>query len=331
MQRSISMMVALLRQDRMVRLQTTPLAAARGLSSAFFWPSRTAPPLPHAAAPPRRALCADAGGSGARGMEHVLEGKSDYIQVKRDEGVGVVELHRPSAMNALNAEMRRALVTVLQELDADPAVRAIVLTGGERAFAAGADIAEMAGRTFHAARYRHDAGRWIEDVTRVRTPLIAAVNGFALGGGCELALAADIVIAAEDAVFGQPEVQIGSIPGWGGTQRLVRAVGKAKAMEMILTGRQMTAEEAESAGLVSRVAKKGGALQEAKAVAQVIARHSAPIVQAAKECVNVAAETSLSEGIRFERRAFQSMFSLDDHDEGIRAFLDKRSPSWSHE
>jgi enoyl-CoA hydratase len=327
-------MMALLRQAGVLRQRATP-ATARGLSSALRAP--TAPPtLPRPAAPPaRRALCAEAGSG--RGIEHVLDGdgsqlrKSDFIHVKRDEAVAVVELHRPSAMNALNSEMRRALVAVLQALDADPAVRAIVLTGGERAFAAGADIGEMAGRTFHAARYRHDAGRWIEDVTRVRTPLIAAVNGFALGGGCELALAADIVIAAEDAVFGQPEVQIGSIPGWGGTQRLVRAVGKAKAMEMILTGRQMTAEEAESAGLVSRVAKKGGALQEAKAVAQVIARHSAPIVQAAKECVNVAAETSLSEGIRFERRAFQSMFALDDHDEGIRAFLDKRSPTWSHE
>lgn len=270
------------------------------------------------------------GFSSSVGDETLTGGDFEYIGVERDDAIAVVELRRHKALNALSRAMAREVAHAMRDLDDDPNVRAIVITGGDRAFAAGADITELGGRSYHNARFRGDDGAWIDEISKVRTPVIAAVSGFALGGGCELAMAADIIIASEDAVFGQPEVQIGCIPGWGGTQRLIRAVGKAKAMEMILTGRQMTADEAERAGLVSRVARKGEALNEARAVASVIARHSFPVVVAAKECVNVADEVSLSEGLRFERRAFQAAFALDDHNEGVKAFVDKRTPHWSN-
>jgi enoyl-CoA hydratase len=226
--------------------------------------------------------------------------------------------------------MTRDIVSALRAADADPTVRCIVLSGYDRAFAAGNDLSESAGRSFASARFRTDAHAWIDAVAAIRTPIVAAVSGLAIGAGCELAMAADIVIASEDAVFGQPDVQLGTVPGGGGTQRLVRAVGKAKAMEMVLTGRQMSAEEAESAGLVSRVARKGLVVEEARAVAAIISSHSAPAVLAAKECVNVAAEVSLAEGLRFERRAHQASHALDDHDEGVRAWMDKRDPKWHH-
>lgn len=258
----------------------------------------------------------------SRQFEHILTSNEDKI--------AVVEIHRPRLLNALNEDAKSEIVEAVTGFDADPSVHVIILTGSKRVFAAGTDVEQMVSRSFHSARFKRDEGAWIDHVAGTRKPIIAAVSGFALGGGCELAMAADIVIAAEDATFGQPEVQLGTLPSSGGTQRLVRAVGKAKAMEMVLTGRKMNASEAESAGLVTRVAKKGEALQEARDVAEVIARHSTPVVSAAKECVNVAHETSLSQGLLFERRAFQATYSLDDQKEGMKAFLDKRKPHFSN-
>ena len=254
----------------------------------------------------------------------------ENILVSHEDRVAVVELHRPKSLNALNESMISEIMDAMEGFDKDPSVHAIILTGNERVFAAGADIKEMADRSFVSARFKRDSGSWMDRFSAVQTPIVAAVSGFALGGGCELAMAADVIIAAEDATFGQPEIKLGIIPGFGGTQRLLRACGKAKAMEMILTGRHMSAEEAESAGLVSRVAKKGKALDEAKDVAAVIAKHSLPVLRAAKECVNAAAEMPLSQGILFERRIFQSTFALDDQKEGMKAFIDKRPPSFSN-
>ncbi|PXF40951.1 putative enoyl-CoA hydratase echA8 [Gracilariopsis chorda] len=254
----------------------------------------------------------------------------ENILASNDERIGVIAIHRPRQMNALNEETISEIVEAAEGFENDPTVNVIIVTGSERVFAAGNDIEEMASHSFHAARFRRDIGSWTDRISAIKKPIIAAVSGFALGGGCELAMAADIVIAGEDAQFGQPEVQIGTLPSAGGTQRLVRAVGKAKAMELVLTGRKMNAEEAESVGLVTRVARKGEALKEAKDVAAVIARHSLPIVAAAKECVNVAFESTLSQGLRFEKRAFQSTFALDDQKEGMKAFIDQRKPSFKN-
>lgn len=254
----------------------------------------------------------------------------EHILASSDERVAVVEIHRPRDLNALNEHTLSELVEAVDGFDVDPAVNVIILTGSERVFAAGNDIGEMVTRNYRSVRFRRDTADWVDRIAATKKPIIAAVSGFALGGGCELALAADIVIAAEDAVFGQPEVQIGTLPSSGGTQRLVRAVGKAKAMELILTGRQMSAEEAERAGLVTRVAGKGLALKEAKDVAAIIAGHSVPIVSAAKECVNIAFETTLAQGLLFERRASQSTFVLDDQKEGMKAFIDQRKPHFSN-
>lgn len=254
----------------------------------------------------------------------------DFIQTKNDDKIGVVEIHRPRELNVLNEQALLEVAEAVESFDKDPSVNVIILTGSERVFVAGTDIADLASRSFHNIRYRRDMFSAVDRVAAIRKPIIAAVNGFALGTGCELALAADIVIASEDATFGQPEVQIGSVPTAGGTQRLVRAVGKAKAMEMVLTGRHMTADEAESSGLVTRVTKKGEALKEAKDVAEIIVKHSVPVTIAAKECVNVGFETTLSEGLRFERRAFQSTFALEDCKEGMKAFIDGRKPHFNN-
>lgn len=254
----------------------------------------------------------------------------DNIKASSDDRIAIVEIHRPRELNRLNEQTLQEIAEAVEGFDEDPSVNVIILTGTERVFAAGNDITEFASQSFHSMRYRRDSATAIDRVAAVKKPLVAAVNGFALGGGCELAMAADIVIASEDAMFGQPEVQIAIVPNAGGTQRLVRAVGKAKAMEMVLTGRQMSAEEAESTGLVTRMTKKGKALKEAKDVAEVIAKHSRPVVVAAKECVNVGYETSLAEGLRFESRAFQSMFALDDCKEGMKAFIDGRKPSYTN-
>lgn len=254
----------------------------------------------------------------------------DHILTSSEDKIAVVEIHRPRDLNMLNQGALSEIVEAVEGFDADSSVSVIILTGSKRVFAAGNDIEQMASRSYYSSRFKRDHGSWVDRIAASKKPLIAAVSGFALGGGCELAMAADIVIAAEDATFGQPEVQIGTIPSSGGTQRLVRAVGKAKAMEMVLTGRHMNAEEAESAGLVTRVARKGEALTEAKSVAAVIAGHSTPIVKAAKECINIAFDTTLSQGLIFERRAFQSTYALDDQKEGMKAFIDKRKPSYNN-
>jgi enoyl-CoA hydratase len=250
------------------------------------------------------------------------------ILVERRGKVGIVTLNRPKALNALNAALIGELGRALDEFEADPAVAAIVLTGSDKAFAAGADIKEMVDKTYMQA-YGEDfiTSGW-ERVAQCRKPVIAAVAGFALGGGCEVAMMCDIVIAAENARFGQPEINLGTMPGAGGTQRLPRFVGKAKAMDLCLTGRMMDAAEAERAGLVSRIVPADKLLPEAIAVAERIAELSVPIAMMVKESVNRAFETTLAEGVRFERRLFHSTFATEDQKEGMAAFIDKRKPAF---
>ena len=242
--------------------------------------------------------------------------------------VGLITLNRPKALNALNAELIGELNQALDGYEADGDVRAIVITGSERAFAAGADVNEMSDKSFIDVVRDDFIAPW-ERVTRCRKPVISAVAGYALGGGCELAMMCDTIIAAETAKFGQPEITLGTIPGSGGTQRLTRAVGKAKAMEMILTGRMMDAAEAERAGLVSRVVPAADVVDEAIKVAERIADMSMPTVAMAKEAVNRAFELGLAEGVRFERRLFQSTFATDDRKEGMSAFTEKRQASFT--
>jgi enoyl-CoA hydratase len=252
------------------------------------------------------------------------------IVVETRERVGLVRLNRPQRMNALNDELAKELGEALQRFDADDGISAIVLTGNEKAFAAGADIGAMAEWDYQ--RVLHDnyiTTDW--DLIRgIRKPVIAAVAGYALGGGCELAMACDIIIAADTAKFGQPEISIGTMPGMGGTQRLPRAVGKAKAMDWCLTGRMIDAAEAERSGLVARVVPAADVLTEALAVAAKIATHSLPVVLKVKEAINRAYESSLAEGLLFERREFHSTFALDDQKEGMRAFVEKRKPVFRH-
>lgn len=256
---------------------------------------------------------------------------TDYenILVERRDRVGIITLNRPKALNALNHGLMTELVDAASAFDLDPGIGAIVLTGSERSFAAGADIKEMADTTFQDAYIDNLFSGW-DRFTLVRTPIIAAVAGYALGGGCELAMMCDFILAADTAKFGQPEINLGVIPGMGGTQRLARAIGKAKAMELILTGRMMGAVEAESAGLVARVVPASELLENAIATAMIIAGKSLPVAYAAKESVNVAFESSLAEGLRFERRTSQSTFALADQTEGMAAFVDKREPRFSH-
>jgi len=249
---------------------------------------------------------------------------------RRPSAVAVLTLNRPKALNALSDELMRQLVERLQEVDADDSVCAAVVTGTGKAFAAGADIKEMNSRAgYPEVRNCNMLAHW-SGVSSIRKPVIAAVNGFALGGGCELAMSCDIIIASTDAKFGQPEIKLGTIPGVGGTQRLIRAVGKSKAMEWILTGDMISAEEAEKAGLVARVVPAGAALDEAVKVAEKIAAFSTPVVQLAKECVNAAEETTLSEGLRFERNLFHATWGLEDRREGFQAFIEKRQPAFKH-
>ena len=244
--------------------------------------------------------------------------------------VGLITLNRPKALNALNDALMDDLGHALLAFDADEGIGAIVITGGDRAFAAGADIAAMAGWSYMDVYKSEYLTRNWEHIRRVRKPVIAAVAGFALGGGCELAMMCDIVIAADTARFGQPEIKLGVIPGAGGTQRLPRALGKAKAMDLCLTGRMMDAAEAERAGLVSRVVPAASLLEEALAVATAIASFSLPSVMMLKESVNRAYETPLSEGLLFERRAFHSLFATHDQKEGMKAFLEKRKPDFGN-
>jgi len=254
----------------------------------------------------------------------------EHILIETRGAVGLITLNRPQALNALCDALMVELGAALIAFDADDAVGAIVLTGSEKAFAAGADIKEMRDRDFAAVAKDDFIGNRWETVLEIRKPVIAAVAGFALGGGCELAMMCDTIIAADTAKFGQPEINLGIIPGAGGTQRLTRAVGKAKAMEMILTGRMMDSAEAERAGLVSRIVPAADLVAEAVKVAERIATLSRPVVAMAKEAVNVAFETTLSEGVRLERRVFQSCFALADRAEGMAAFAEKRKAAFSH-
>jgi enoyl-CoA hydratase len=244
--------------------------------------------------------------------------------------VGVITLNRPKALNALNDALMDELGAALKHFDADDDIGAIVLTGSEKAFAAGADIGMMAGYSYMDV-YKGDyiTRNW-EAIRSIRKPIIAAVAGFALGGGCELAMMCDIIIAADTAKFGQPEIKLGVIPGAGGTQRLPRAVSKAKAMDLCLTARFMKADEAERAGLVSRVVPADRFLEEAVDAATIIASFSLPAVMMAKEAVNRAYETTLAEGVHFERRLFHSLFATEDQKEGMAAFVEKRSPVFKH-
>ncbi|RMT84467.1 enoyl-CoA hydratase [Pseudomonas viridiflava] len=249
----------------------------------------------------------------------------DYETILREVRgkVGLITLNRPQALNALNARLIDELNHALDALDADPAIGCIVLTGSEKAFAAGADIKEMVDLTYPQI-YLDDLFRESDRVAARRKPMIAAVAGFALGGGCELALMCDFILAADNARFGQPEINLGVLPGMGGTQRLTRAVGKAKAMEMCLTGRLIDAHEAERAGMVSRVLPLAELLDEALKAAASIAEKSLPIAMMVKESVNRAFEVSLAEGIRFERRVFHAAFASRDQKEGMQAFIEKR-------
>ena len=254
----------------------------------------------------------------------------EMILTETRGAVGLITLNRPKALNALCDQLMVELGGALRAFDANDAIGAIVLTGNEKAFAAGADIKEMKDRSFIDVVNDDFIGNRWETILAIRKPVIAAVAGYALGGGCELAMMCDVILAADTAKFGQPEITLGVIPGAGGTQRLTRAVGKAKAMEMILTGRMMDAEEAERAGLVARVVPAAELIEEAVRVAEKIASFSRPAVAMAKEAVNRAFETTLAEGVRFERRLFQSCFALQDQKEGMSAFVEKRPPAFGH-
>ena len=244
--------------------------------------------------------------------------------------VGVITLNRPKQLNALNDALMDALGEALLAWDADPTVGCMVITGSEKAFAAGADIGAMATKTFADAYGGDFITRNWETIRRVRKPVIAAVAGFALGGGCELAMMCDFIVAADSAKFGQPEIKLGIIPGAGGTQRLPRAVGKSKAMDLVLTGRMMDAAEAERAGLVSRVVPADRLMAEVMAIAELIGTMSLPSVMMAKECVNRAFESGLADGVSYERRMFHALFATDDQKEGMDAFVNKRKPAFKH-
>jgi enoyl-CoA hydratase len=252
------------------------------------------------------------------------------ILVETRGRVGLVTLNRPKALNALNDQLMDELGAAMLGFDGDEGIGAMVITGSERAFAAGADIGAMKDWTYMDVFKSEYISRNWETLRKVRKPVIAAVSGFALGGGCELAMMCDFIIAAESARFGQPEIKLGIIPGAGGTQRLPRAVGKAKAMDLVLTARMMDAAEAERAGLVSRVVPNDKLLEEAMAAASAIAGYSLPAVMMAKEAINRAYEAPLAEGMLYERRLFHSLFATDDQKEGMAAFVEKRSPNFRH-
>ena len=248
--------------------------------------------------------------------------------VEIEDYVALIRLNRPEALNALNSELLGELVEALQAADANEKVRCIVLTGSEKAFAAGADIKEMSDKSFVDMFWSDFFGSESDAITRTRKPVIAAVSGYALGGGCELAMMCDFIICADNAKFGQPEINLGVVAGIGGTQRLTRFVGKSKSMDMHLTGRFMDADEAERSGLVSRVVPAAKLLPEAMATAKKIAEKSVLTSMVVKEAVNRSYETTLSEGIRFERRAFHALFATEDQKEGMSAFLEKRQPQF---
>jgi enoyl-CoA hydratase len=254
----------------------------------------------------------------------------EFILEEKKGRVGLITLNRPKQLNALNAKLMQELGAAMQAFDADPGIGAIVVTGNEKSFAAGADIDAMKNFSFMDAYMQDYITRDWEHIQRIRKPVIAAVAGYALGGGNEVAMMCDIVIAAENARFGQPEINLGIMPGAGGTQRLPRAVGKAKAMDLCLTARNMDAQEAERAGLVSRVVPLERLMEEAMAVAEKIAGYSTPVAMMIKESINRAYETPLSEGVRTERRVFHSQFALEDQKEGMAAFVEKRKPNFKN-
>jgi enoyl-CoA hydratase len=251
----------------------------------------------------------------------------ENIVVETRGKVGVVRLNRPQALNALNSALMVELTAAIAGFEAATGIGCIVVTGSDKAFAAGADIREMAGKSYMEAFFGDFAAGW-DPLARARKPVVAAVAGFALGGGCELAMMCDLIVAADNAKFGQPEIRLGVIPGIGGTQRLTRAIGKAKAMDLCLTGRMMDAAEAERSGLVARVVPLANLMDEAMKVAETIAGMSLPALMIAKETINRAFETTLSEGIRFERRVFHSLFSTEDQKEGMAAFVEKRAANF---
>jgi enoyl-CoA hydratase len=251
------------------------------------------------------------------------------IVVETRGRVGIIRLNRPQALNALNSPLFQELGQAVDEFESDNGIGCMLLTGSDKAFAAGADIKEMVGQSFNDVTMREFTASW-HRVARARKPVVAAVAGFALGGGCELAMQCDIIIAADNAKFGQPEIKLGIIPGIGGTQRLTHAVGKSKAMDMILTGRMMDATEAERSGLVARVVPLAILMDEAIKVAETIAAMSLPSVMAAKEAINRAYEVTLAEGVLFERRVFHSLFATEDQREGMTAFVEKRPPNFKN-
>ena len=254
----------------------------------------------------------------------------EHILVETRGPVGLITLNRPKAMNALCADLAREIAEAVEAYEADDSIGALVVTGSEKAFCAGADIKEMADKNYMDV-YKEDfiTVNW-ERLSHCRKPVVAAVAGYALGGGCEFAMMCDFILAADNAKFGQPEILIGTIPGAGGTQRLTRFIGKSKAMEMVLTGRMMDAEEAERSGLVSRIVPLEELVDEAVQTAEKMANLSRPVVMLAKESVNRAYETTLAEGIRFERRVFHSTFSTEDQKEGMAAFAEKRTAAFKH-
>ncbi|CAG8529586.1 6757_t:CDS:2 [Paraglomus occultum] len=258
------------------------------------------------------------------------ESKSyNTILVETRGKVGLITLNRKKELNALSSELFHEVNDALETYDSDSEIGAIVITGSEKAFAAGADIKEMRDKTFAEVYKTNFLGHWGR-INDIKKPTIAAVNGYALGGGCELAMSCDIIYAGDGAIFGQPEIKLGVIPGAGGTQRLTRAVGKSKAMEYALSGRPFTAQEAEKWGLVSKIFPKDQLLGEAIKLAEEIAGFSQPAIQACKEAVNSAYELSLKEGMHFERRLFQALFALNDKKEGMNAFVEKRAPKWTN-
>lgn len=268
-------------------------------------------------------------GGGQKRLLSEVKDTYEFIKAEVKGNVGLVTLNRPKALNALCDGLLADLIHAAMAFDVNNDIGAIIITGSPKAFAAGADIKEMAGKTYVESYTKNMFKNWT-DITKVSKPTIAAVSGFALGGGCELAMMCDIIIASDSAKFGQPEIGLGIIPGCGGTQRLIRAVGKSKAMEMVLTGNMMTAQEAERAGLVCRVVPDDQLMDEALKMAGKIASFSRPSVAMAKETVNAAYELNLEEGLRFERRIFHALFATEDQKEGMGAFIEKRSPQWKH-
>lgn len=253
----------------------------------------------------------------------------EAVLVERKGRVGVLTINRPKALNALNSAVLEEMLEKAAALDADRDIGCVVITGSERAFAAGADIKEMSEKSYMDMYYTDHFGGW-DKLAKMRTPKIAAVNGFALGGGCELAMICDFIIAGDGAKFGQPEIKLGVIPGMGGSQRMAHAVGKAKAMDLILTGRMMDAEEAERSGLVSRIVPAADLLDEALKAAETIASYSKPSTMVAKEAVDRAFEVGLAEGLNYERRTFFALFATEDQTEGMEAFIEKRPPNFKH-